>query len=87
MSRNQGYDRTGASSMERTAGDQPAPHGPGAASQEWETEAPGDLADELLIDGQEEVFSRTEVESGRFEHHVGEERAVPGSPSRPTTSE
>jgi hypothetical protein len=46
-----------------------------------------DLADELLIDGQEEVFSRTEVESGCFEHHVGEERAVPVSPSRPTTPE
>jgi hypothetical protein len=28
-------------------------------------------ADELLIDGQEEVFSRTEVESGRIEHHAG----------------
>lgn len=26
--------------------------------------------DELLIDGQEEVFSRTEVELGRIEHHV-----------------
>lgn len=28
---------------------------------------------ELLFDGQEEVFSRTEVESGHVEHHVGEE--------------
>ena len=27
-----------------------------------------DLADELLETGQEEVFSRTEVESGRTEH-------------------
>jgi hypothetical protein len=26
---------------------------------------------ELLIDGQEEVFSRTEVELGRVEHGVG----------------
>ena len=29
--------------------------------------------DELLIDGQEEVFSRTEVERGMIEHHVLEE--------------
>lgn len=29
--------------------------------------------DELLIDGQEEVFSRAEVELGRIEHHAGEE--------------
>ena len=27
--------------------------------------------DELLIDGQEEVFSRTEVEAGRIEHNTG----------------
>ncbi|QYC10673.1 hypothetical protein [Brevundimonas nasdae] len=33
-----------------------------------------DSAEELLVDGQEEVFSRTEVESGRMEHHAGEER-------------
>ncbi len=26
--------------------------------------------DELLVDGQEEVFSRTEVESGRIEHQA-----------------
>ena len=26
--------------------------------------------DELLIDGQEEVFSRSEVELGRIEHHT-----------------
>lgn len=32
-----------------------------------------DLRDELLIDGQEEVFSRSEVERGRIEHHAGEE--------------
>lgn len=30
---------------------------------------------ELLIDGQEEVFSRAEIESGRIEHHSGEESA------------
>lgn len=32
-----------------------------------------DADDELLIDGQEEVFSRSEIETGRIEHHVGEE--------------
>jgi len=42
---------------------------------------------ELLIDGQEEVFSRTETESGRIEHHVGEERVAPVSSSRRTPSE
>jgi hypothetical protein len=37
----------------------------------------GDPADEeLLIDGQEEVFSRTEVELGRIEHRAGEDAAV-----------
>lgn len=30
----------------------------------------GGPEDELLESGQEEVFSRTEVESGRIEHHV-----------------
>ena len=29
---------------------------------------------ELMEDGQEEVFSRTEVESGRIEHETGEHR-------------
>lgn len=32
---------------------------------------PGD--EELLIDGQEEVFSRSEVELGRIEHAAGED--------------
>jgi hypothetical protein len=86
MDRNRRSDRTESSSMVRTAGDQPARRAPEAAGQECKAEVPGDLADELLMDGQEEVFSRTEVESGRFEHHVGEERAVPVSPSRPTTA-
>lgn len=31
----------------------------------------GGPEDELLESGQEEVFSRTEVESGRIEHHAG----------------
>jgi len=87
MSRNQGSDGTGASSMERTAEDQAGSGAPGTGGHDRETEVSDDLADELLIDGQEEVFSRTEVESGRFEHHVGEERSVPVSPSRPTTAE
>lgn len=30
----------------------------------------GGPEDELLESGQEEVFSRTEVESGRIEHHA-----------------
>ena len=34
-------------------------------------DAPPD--DELLLDGQEEVFSRTEVERGLIEHHTLEE--------------
>ena len=52
----------------------------------------GDFAeaeDELLVDGQEEVFSRAEVESGRIEHLAqagsgGERPEAPhgGSPSR-----
>ncbi len=33
--------------------------------------------DELLIDGQEEVFSRSEVERGRIEHHAGTDGGAP----------
>lgn len=41
----------------------------------------GGPEEELLDSGQEEVFSRTEVESGRIEHHV--EAGGPGvGPSR-----
>lgn len=41
----------------------------------------GDPSDEeLLIDGQEEVFSRTEVELGRIEHGAGED-AEPADPT------
>jgi hypothetical protein len=36
----------------------------------------GGSQDELLESGQEEVFSRTEVESGAIEHHFGEEPDV-----------
>ncbi|MCC7268324.1 MAG: hypothetical protein IT546_13445 [Caulobacteraceae bacterium] len=38
----------------------------------------GDPDDELLEDGQEEVFSRTEVERGEIEH-----RSWAGEPTRP----
>ena len=39
----------------------------------------GDEEGELLFDGQEEVFSRTEVELGRIEHatEAGEGRPYP----------
>lgn len=42
---------------------------------------------ELLEDGQEEVFSRTEVESGRIEHRAeaGGSDGPPGGPDRPTS--
>lgn len=33
--------------------------------------------DELLESGQEEVFSRTEVETGHIEHKTGEDAATP----------
>lgn len=36
------------------------------------TQSPDPLP-ELLEDGQEEVFSRSEVERGCIEHHVGED--------------
>ena len=39
------------------------PRTPGAPAGDF-----GANENELLIDGQEEVFSRTEVESGRIEH-------------------
>ena len=39
------------------------------------TPSPAD--DELLMDGQEEVFSRTEVERGMIEHHSLEEDETP----------
>ena len=40
--------------------------------------APAD--DELLLDGQEEVFARTEVERGMIEHHSLEEDAPDHAP-------
>ena len=38
----------------------------------------GGAEDELLESGQEEVFSRTEVESGVIEHHSGEHASSHG---------
>ena len=50
----------------------PAPPDPRAdAPQRRPPGKPDDS--ELLVDGQEEVFSRTEVESGHIEHHSLEE--------------
>ena len=47
----------------------------------------GGAGDELLEDGQEEVFSRTEVETGRIEHKAeaggGEEAPAPFGQPRP----
>ena len=57
----------------------------------------GGPEDELLESGQEEVFSRTEVERGRIEHHVasggegddpqseprGDDKGLPSGRSRP----
>ena len=57
------------------SGRPPAPVSPTAAGGQ------PDLDDELLIDGQEEVFSRTEVELGLIEHGVGD--TAPGLRSRP----
>jgi hypothetical protein len=39
--------------------------------------------DELLIDGQEEVFSRTEVERGRIEHATEAGGKTHAPPPRP----
>lgn len=41
------------------------PRAPGAPAGDF-----GEADDELLVDGQEEVFSRSEVESGRIEHQA-----------------
>lgn len=38
---------------------------------------------ELLIDGQEEVFSRSEVELGRIEHHTASGGKPQPAPSAP----
>ena len=59
------------------------PHGSGPVSPPGDDD-PGE--DELLIDGQEEVFSRKEMLTGRIEHHFGEEtlpeRGVVAAPHR-----
>lgn len=76
MIRNEASGRTESGGREPEGGVQPGSDAPEAAEPGGEPGAGVDLVEELLIDGQEEVFSRTEVESGRFEHHVGEERVV-----------
>jgi hypothetical protein len=54
----------------------------------YAAEAPGKIrgdfapSDELLIDGQEEVFSRAEVESGRIEHQAGTDSRPGEEPAR-----
>lgn len=91
MIRNQKSDRAGPSSEGPGGGKEPAQDAPEAAAQKGQAKPLADLADhgadELLVDGQEEVFSRTEIESGRIEHHVGEERVAPVSSSRRTPPE
>nr|WP_303683166.1 hypothetical protein [Brevundimonas naejangsanensis] len=69
-----------ASRHERFAGSAVGVGSTGFGEQGVYTSADGAVGDdeELLIDGQEEVFSRTEVEQGRIEHHAGED----GSPAR-----
>lgn len=52
---------------------QPPAQGPPAEPPE----PPAADDDELLIDGQEEVFSRAEVEHGVIEHHSLEEDVKP----------
>lgn len=42
----------------------------------------GGPADELLESGQEEVFSRTEVELGRIEHSAGTDEAATSEATR-----
>src|SRR5690606_28578117 len=69
-----------ASRHERFAGSAVGVGSTGFGEQGVYTSADGAVGDdeELLIDGQEEVFSRTEVEQGRIEHHAGED----GAPAR-----
>ena len=59
------------------------PRTPGAPAGDF-----GAADDELLVDGQEEVFSRAEVESGRIEHLTsaggGENGAEADAPRVPT---
>lgn len=56
-----------------------APHRePADASRGLAQGGLGGPEDEMLDAGQEEVFSRTEVEQGVREHHEGEETPVSG---------
>lgn len=64
-----------ASRHERFAGSAVGVGSIGFGEQGVYTSADGAVGEdeELLVDGQEEVFSRTEVEQGRIEHHAGED--------------
>ncbi len=66
--------KAGASRRETLAGSAVgfAGGGPDSAGVYTSAEREGMGVEELLNDGQEEVFSRTEVEGARIEHHVGE---------------
>lgn len=66
--------------------DKPEPYSDDDGSSGLVVGGRGGPEDELLEDGQEEVFSRTEVEMGKIEHKAeaggGEEPAAPfGRPS------
>ncbi len=62
-----------ARSIDKTLPDRPAPGSAGLV-----VGGLGGPEDELLESGQEEVFSRTEVESGRIEHQADTGRAGEG---------
>ena len=69
MSSNRSADGAETRSEASRAGEQPVQRASEAAGQQGQVETPEELGDdgpdELLIGGQEEVFSRTEIESGR----------------------
>ena len=67
--------KAGSSRRERLAGSAVGfgGGGPDSAGVYTSAEREGMGVEKLLNDGQEEVFSRTEVKEGRIEHHVGEE--------------
>jgi len=56
---------------DQAAGRDPKAASPGAAPSGLVQGGLGGPEDELLESGQEEVFSRTEVETGRIEHSAG----------------
>lgn len=72
--------------MTRKRENRPAP-APSPGSSGLVVGGLGGPEDELLESGQEEVFSRAEVESGRIEHHVeaGGTSAEQGHDPKPDT--